>query len=381
VSANVDLDLLDSVERLEAADPGGMLRAVATSGAQVRLAVAMLREHAAELQHLSDAGRPRSVVVAGMGGSAMAGDVAGAVAGSASPVPIVTYRGYSLPGWVGALDLVIAVSCSGETEETLEVFAEAQRRGCRLVVVASAGSTLALAAEEAGALFLPIDPGGRSPRASMWALAVPVLAVLDRVGLVDVDATAMARLADVLDGTSQQCGVMALVDDNPAKQLAIEVVGTLPMVWGTTMLGAVAAYRFMAQLAENADLPSVHGSLPEANHNQVVTLGGAFAEHDDAELFRDRLDGPRPWPALRLVLLRDADEHPQVAKRAAVSQELAQERAVPTTVLSVDDGTALERFAALVQLMDFATVYVALVVGIDPCEIVPITSLKERIAR
>jgi glucose/mannose-6-phosphate isomerase len=381
MSPRADLELIDSVDRLESADTENMLRVVASSGAQVRQAAAMLLDQAAELDRLADAGRPRAIVITGMGGSAMAGDVAAAVAGSAAPLPISTYRGYTLPGWVGALDLVIAVSCSGETEETLEVFAEAQRRGCRLVAVGSEGSTLAAAAQEAGVPLLPVDGGGRPPRASLWALTVPVLAVLARFGIVELDGPALARVADVLDATSQRCSVAATVEVNPAKQLAVEVVDTLPMVWGTTPLGAVAAYRFMAQLAENADLPSVHGALPEANHNQVVTLDGAFAQHDDDELFRDRVEGPRAWPSLRLVLLRDEDEHPQVAKRAEVSLELALERAVPATVLIEDSGTPLERFAAMVQLIDFATVYVALVVGVDPSQIAPITMLKQRIAR
>jgi glucose/mannose-6-phosphate isomerase len=341
----------------------------------------MLIEHAAELDRLTEAGRPRAIVITGMGGSAMAGDVAGAVAGSAAPLPITTYRGYTLPGWVGTLDLVIAVSCSGETEETLEVFAEAQRRGCRLIAVGSEGSTLAAAARDAGVPLFPVDGGGRPPRASLWALTVPVLTVLARFGLVDLDSAALARLADVLDATSQRCGINAPLDSNEAKQLAAEIIDTLPMVWGTTPLGAVAAYRLMAQLAENADLPSVHGALPETNHNQVVTLDGAFAARNDADLFRDRVDGPGPAPSLRLFLLRDADEHQQVAKRAEVSLALAAERSVPSTVLSEDAGTPLERFAAMAQQIDFATVYVALATGVDPNDIAPITSLKERIAR
>lgn len=379
--SRVDADLLDAVERLEAADEGGMLRAVASSGAQVRQAASMLLDHAADLARLAEAGRPRSVVITGMGGSAMAGDVAAAVAGSASPLPITTYRGYTLPGWVGALDLVIAVSCSGETEETLEVFAEAQRRGCRLVAVGSEGSSLAAAALDAGVPLLPVDPGDRSPRASLWALAVPLLGIMASLDLVQVHGTELARLAEVLDATSQRCGVAVPVDANAAKQLAVELIDAIPMVWGSTDLGAVAAYRFMAQLAENADVPSAHGALPEANHNQVVTLDGPFAEYDEDDLFRDRVDGPRPRTSLRLIILRDGDEHPQVAKRADVSLDLAQERRIPTTVLLEESGTPLERFAALVQQIDFATVYLALVLGVDPTAIAPITSLKARIAR
>lgn len=381
MSARNDVDVLDSASGLEAGDPGGMLRATASSGAQVRQALAMLAAHADDLAHIAAAGRPRAIIVAGMGGSAMAGDVAAAVAGITAPLPLTTLRGYTLPGWVGALDLVITVSCSGETEETREVFAEAHRRGTRLVAVAAEQSSLAEAAREAGVLVLPVDGGGRAPRASMWALAVPVLGVLDALGVIDADATTLGRLADLLDATSAECGVGVPVDANPAKQLALELLDTLPMIWGTTTLGSVAAYRFMAQLAENADVPGVHGELPEANHNQVVTLDGPFAARSDDELFLDRVEGPRVAPRLRLFLLRDIDEHPQVAKRAAVSQDLAEERSVPVTVVEFTVGTPLERFAAVVQRIDFATVYLALVLGVDPSAIAPITALKERIAQ
>ena len=124
-------DLLDSPAELEAGDRSGMLRAVASSAAQVREAAALCTE--AGLARLREEDRPRAVVVLGMGGSGIAGDVLVAVAGSTCPVPIVSHRGHGLPLWVGAADLVIAVSCSGRTEETLSALEEAVRRGCRLL--------------------------------------------------------------------------------------------------------------------------------------------------------------------------------------------------------------------------------------------------------
>ena len=121
---------LDDVALLETADPSSMLRQVASSAAQVREAARAAAD--ASLDELAAGGRPRAIVVTGMGGSGIAGEVLAAVAGQGCPVQVTTVHDYRLPGWVGAADLVIAVSCSGATEETLSAAEEAVRRGCRL---------------------------------------------------------------------------------------------------------------------------------------------------------------------------------------------------------------------------------------------------------
>ena len=132
---------LDDPDEIEAADPGNMLRQVASSAAQVRSALLATQE--TDFSELVAAGRPRAIVVSGMGGSGIAGDVLAAVCGTGSAAQIVSVHGYQLPGWVSAADLVIAVSCSGSTEETLAAAEDAVRRGCRLVGVGGASSPLA----------------------------------------------------------------------------------------------------------------------------------------------------------------------------------------------------------------------------------------------
>ena len=129
----LDETILDSPDRLSAGDPGDMLRAIATSGAQVRQAAALAAD--VDLEQLVIDGRPRAVVVLGMGGSGIAGDILAALCGYESPVPVIVSKGYGLPGWVGAADLVCGVSCSGTTEETLSGFEEALRRGSRMLGV------------------------------------------------------------------------------------------------------------------------------------------------------------------------------------------------------------------------------------------------------
>ena len=379
MNAVIDEALLDDPTRLSAGDPGGMLLASATAGAQVREAI--LRTGEADLGPVVADGRPRSMLVAGMGGSGITGDVLVAVGGVACPVPLTAHRGYRLPGWVGPMDLVVAVSCSGRTEETLAVTDEALRRGCRVVTVGQVGSPLAERADGRRAIHLPVDPAGRMPRSNLWALAVPVLVLADAMDLMSVPRAVLDEVADRLDTTSAQCAPGVETYANPAKRLALDLAGTLPYVWGSSEIAGVAAYRLACQLAENAKYPAVSGVLPEVHHNQVVALAGAFgsAAADDGDLFRDRVDDAPGWPALHLLLLRDSEEQPELARRREATLLLAEQNDIGVQELLASGEHPLARLASLIAPTDFASVYLALAQGIDPTPVEPIDYLKERI--
>ena len=370
IDADVAADRLDDPELIEAADPGAMLRQVASSAAQVRTAVRTCAE--ADLSALAGPDRPRAIVVAGMGGSGIAGDVLDAVCGNGAAVQVVTSHGYQLPGWVGASDLVIAVSCSGSTEETLGAATEAARRGCQLVGVGGAGSPLEGIATQAGAPFIPVASAGM-PRSTLWGLSIPLIAVAERAGVIEVGEEAYEAAAAALERVSYECRVTSESFVNPGKMLALELFGTLPVIWGTSPLAGVAAKRFAAQLNENAKYPGIAGELPEANHNQVVAFDGPFAPGTTGA------DADSGFP-LRLVLLTDTDEHPQVTRRRQASAELASERGIGVSELPMAGQHALERFASVVQMIDYATVYLGIASGVDPTPIEIIQDLKERIA-
>jgi glucose/mannose-6-phosphate isomerase len=361
-------DRLDDAQLVEAADPGGMLRQVASSAAQVRSAVRTCAE--VDLSPVTAAGRPRAVVVAGMGGSGIAGDVLAAVVGEASATQVVTTHGYQLPGWVGAADLVIAVSCSGSTEETLTVAIEAARRGTHLVGVGAAGSPLEDVAIQARAPFIPVTSAGM-PRSTLWGLSIPLIAVAEQAGLVEVGEEVYESAAATCEEIAFQCRPTSESFVNPGKSLALDLMGTLPVIWGSSPLAAVAAKRFAAQLNENAKYPGIPGELPEANHNQVVAFEGPFAPGT-------ALEASSGFPQ-RLVLLADQAEHPQVARRRAASAELATERGVRVTELQMTGEHPLQRFASVVPLIDYATVYLGIASGVDPTPIEIIQELKERI--
>ncbi len=352
------------LDALPAGDPEGMLLAVASSGAQVRQAAGVTA--AAGLSALVADGRPRALLVCGMGASATAGDVLAAVAGLGCPVPIMSHRGYGLPGWAGVADLVVAVSCSGRTPETLSALEEAVRRGCRLLVVGAAGSPLEELAARGRGVFVPVPPG-RAPRASLWSLAVPMVVAADRLGLLPAGAAELEEAATTLEQVAVRCRPDADVGFNPAKTLAQDLDGALPVIWGASPLTAAAAYRLACQLNENAAVPATWGVLPEAAHTQVAVWDGSWSSGPlaEADLFRDRED-ELVRPVLRVVLLRDPDEHPEVRRCAEATTELARERGIGVSSLLAEGGCALARLASLVCLTDFASTYLALLGGIDP---------------
>ncbi len=359
-SAVLNEDLLDELDALEAADPDGMLRAVAGAPAQFREAITTANE--AGLDATAELGRPRALVVAGMGGSGIAGDVLGAVAGPSAPVPVLTHRGYGLPGWIGPADVVIAVSCSGRTEETLSAAEEAVRRGARIVTVGAADSPLADLGARGRGQHVPVPPG-LVPRARIWSLVVPLLVAGDRLGVCHVPGDDLAATADLLDLLTERYKSAKESFLNPAKALALAFAEPLPVVWGTSPLAGVAAYRAACQFNENADRPAVWGTVPEVNHNQVVPF-----------------DDPTAPDRFRLLYLRDTGEHPSVARRVEISQELARERGIGVDEVVAEGDSTVARLASLVAAVDFTTTYLALLLGVDPSAMDPIVQLKRRLA-
>ncbi|MEZ0074971.1 SIS domain-containing protein [Planotetraspora sp. GP83] len=382
--ARFEPDRLDDQSYLAEGDPSGMLRSVASAAAQVRTAYRAAVE--AGVARMVANGRPRAIVVAGMGGAGISGDVLDAVCGNGTPLPIITVRGYRLPGWVGAADLVMVVSRSGNSEETLALAAEAVRRGSPTLGVGAADSPLAALVARGGGTFVPVSSGANQPRAALWELLVPLVVAASEMNLVKAGEDVFEAVATRLEDISHRCRPSSESFINPGKTLAMELAGSIPLVWGTSPIAAVAAHRLACQLNENAKYPAIWGEIPEVHHNQVATLDGPLAGRDIfADPFADEPDEPGgpggPAARLRLVLLRDVEEHPQVAKRRVVSVRLAEDRGVPVSEVLAEGGHPLERLATLVGLGDYASVYLALGYGIDPTAVSAIAELKARISQ
>jgi glucose/mannose-6-phosphate isomerase len=375
---------LDDPDALAASDPGGMLRAVAAGGPQIREAMQLVSE--TDLASLGDEGRPRAVVIAGVGTAARAGEVLAAVAGPRSPVPVLAHRSPGVPGWVGAADVVVAVSGSGHSPEAMAAAEAAARRGARLVAIGAPNTPLQSVAERARAPFVPV-PRRAPARASFWGLVVPVLLAGRGLGLIKVAEADLAETAARLDDDAERCRESAEAFVNPAKALALDLAGSVPVIWGSSPLAAVAAGRFADLLSTNARYPAVEGSLGEVGRGRIGLLDGVFGGLAEAD--RDIFADPMPEGGstrLHLVLLRDgglADENESHGEPAEVEERraeavaaLARRRGIRCTVLTAEGGSPLERLASLVAVPDFASVYLALAHGLDPMGVPAVGELK-----
>ena len=384
---HVDEALLDNPEALAAADPGGMLRATASAGAQVRESASLAAE--ANLSSIAEEGRPRAVVVAGQGTAALSGDVLATVAGPGCPVPVLVHRSAGVPGWVGAADVVIAVSGSGRSPEALAAADAAARRGARLVAIGPPDTELQSVAERARAPFIPI-PRRAPARASIWSLAVPVMFAARALNLVKLAEADLAETATRLDADAERCRPSAESFVNPAKSLALDLAGSVPVVWGSSPLAAVAARRFADTLSANARYPVVAGALGEAGRGSVGLIDGVYGGLAEAD--RDIFADPEDWEEnsatrLRVVLLRDggltendgSDPEPTELeeRRAEALQESAERRAVRVSVLTAEGASPLERLASLIAVPDFASIYLAMAHGLDPMAVPAVSEMKD----
>ncbi|HEV7965671.1 MAG TPA: SIS domain-containing protein [Actinoplanes sp.] len=381
-----DASLLDDEKAMLANDPGGMLRATASAGAQVRESAALAAE--ADLSVLADEGRPRAVVVAGIGTAGLTGSILATVAGHRCQVPIIGHRSAGVPGWVGAADVVIAVSASGRSPEALAAADAAARRGARLVAIGNPDSELQAMAERARSPFIPV-PRRAPARASLWGLTIPVLLAARSLGLVKLAEADIAETATRLDADAERCRAGAESFVNPAKSLALGLAGSIPIVWGSSPLATVAARRFADTLAANARYPVMAGALGEAGRGRVGLLDGVFGglAESQRDIFADPdEEDDETRTRLRLVVMRDGGLNPEdeadepVAveeRRADAVVTLAERRGVRCDVITAEGGSTLERLASLVAVPDFASLYLALAHGLDPMAVPAINEMKE----
>ncbi|MFF0445461.1 SIS domain-containing protein [Streptomyces sp. NPDC004609] len=376
----LDESLLDDPEALARADRRGLLRGAADAGARVRTAA----RHAAEagIAELKPEGRPRAVLIAGSGTAAGGvADLIGALAGAAAPVtrlhptgvaPAAGALRWALPGWAGSLDLLLVVTTDG-SEPGLALLAEqAYRHGCSVVAVAPQRSPLAEAVDGTHGLVVPMATAPHeldeetlaAGPGSLWALFTPLLALLDRVGLLEAPPETLARVADRLDRAAERCGPAIATYSNPAKTLAAELADSLPLIWTEGTGAAPAGRRFAAVLAELAGRPALAAELPEAlPAHGVLLVGGLAAGADPDDFFRDRVAEAQALRA-RVVLLRDRPTGGLTAAPAA--RELALSHDTAISELEPEDGTDLESIAELLGVTDFAAVYLALATADTP---------------
>jgi glucose/mannose-6-phosphate isomerase len=301
-----------------------------------------------------------NVVVLGMGGSGIAGDVLAAVAGPEMAVPVSVVKSYELPAFVGTDSLVFAVSFSGDTEETLAAATSAYEAGATVVAV-TAGGALGKMAGERGSAVLAVPGDIPQPRAALGAMAVPPLVVLERLGLLsDVTPRLGAVVASLARRRDQLVG-----DRSPAAEVARRIDRTIPLVYGSAGPVAVAAQRWKAQVNENAKTPAFASVVPELCHNELAGWGQ---------------DGDVTRQVLTLVTLRHDGEHPQVARRFALLEDAMLEIVADIVEVRTEATGGLTGFFDLSLFGDFVSLHLAGHEGVDPGPVPALADMKARLA-
>ncbi|MEM3823825.1 MAG: bifunctional phosphoglucose/phosphomannose isomerase [Candidatus Bathyarchaeia archaeon] len=344
---------LDNIERIKKIDKSNMLSFCVNSSKHYEEAAKIARKFS--ITHP----KPQKIIVAGMGGSAIGGELLKDWARDKALVPIEVEREYSLPAYADKNTLVFVVSYSGETEETLSVFLDAIRRGCMIVCVSSGGKLLEFA-EKFGLSFIPI-PSGMPPRAALPYLFMPLLIALEKIGLVSKVGTEISEAVKILEKVSSENSPEKPSSVNFSKTLALNINGTVPVVYGFGFYRSVAQ-RFKQQFNENSKIPSKWEFLPELNHNEIVGWeeAGKMAENFSA------------------IFLRDGEEPKEIRDRIEVTKELmCKEKVKVFEVWSVGESR-LAKMLSTISIGDFTSVYLALLRRVDPTPVKTIAMLKEK---
>jgi glucose/mannose-6-phosphate isomerase len=342
-------------EAVEMVDPRGMLGDILAQPLQ--LGDALWRAQSADVERRD---RPGGLVVCGMGGSAIGGDLATAALGDRATRPITTVRGYALESWTGPDSLVLCASYSGNTEETLACFEAAGAAGAGRVALTT-GGRLAEAAREEGVPVIGV-PAGMQPRAAVLYMIVATLECAALCGAAPGLHSEIDTATALLERLVEEWGPESS-DDSHAKSIAGTLQGTVPVVHGSGPTVAPAR-RWKTQINENADAPAFWGELPEANHNEICGW-----------------DRGREVAPLSAVFLEDPDQHPRVEKRIELTCAEVERSGAQAVRVGARGDSRLERVLSLVLLGDLVSVYLAVLDGVDPTPVEPIERFKAALAK
>ncbi|PJA29934.1 MAG: bifunctional phosphoglucose/phosphomannose isomerase [candidate division Zixibacteria bacterium CG_4_9_14_3_um_filter_46_8] len=346
---------LDAIKKLDGND---MFSKLIQFPDQIRSAISVGYEFIPS-QILS--GRILNIVVAGMGGSAIGGDLARSYLSQDLKVPMMVHRDYALPGFVDENSLVIVASYSGSTEETLSAYSEGKRKKAKIIVISSGGE-LSLKAQQDGTPLIKI-PEGFMPRAALGYLFFPILIALAKIGICSESKNMLLNVADFLEGRIPL--FLPGVDEksNPAKSIARKLYNRIPIIYSARKHYDAVSLRFKGQLSENSKSLAFCNVFPELNHNEFVGFEKLAINEDK----------------LIVLIIRDQNDYDSIRKRMDIVSEMLEERGIETLIIQSRGELLLERIFSLIQLADFSSFYLAILNDCDPTPIDAIERLKREL--
>lgn len=302
--------------------------------------------------------RPAQILICGMGGSAISGDLIRTQLIGACDVPVVVHRGDKLPRFAGPQTLAVFMSYSGNTGETLGCLRDAIERGVPSVVVTSGGTAGQLAAKHG---FPAVDvPPGWQPRAALGDLFFALLGVVSQVaGCADPDVPATVRRLRAL---RDRFAASVPTDANPAKSLALAIHGKTPIIVGATPTTEAVALRWKSQFNENAKQTALYAVLPEMTHNDIVNMT-ATPHHQHV-----------------ILACTDPADSPFVRRQREHAMDIIGPHVAEVLEVKGEGETLLERQLTAIYLGDWVSVYLAFLHGVDPTPVDAIGQLKGRMA-
>lgn len=304
----------------------------------------------------------RNIVVTGLGGSAIGGDILRTYALSQAKIPVLVNRDYDMPEFVNSDSLVLVVSYSGNTEETVSAYHQALKRGAFIIAVTSGGKLSDLAHSD-GIATIKV-PGGLSPRAATGYLFAPMALILEDLGIIWGAKNDLEETIRVLQDIRKEIHP-GVNQDNEARMIARELKGNLPLIWGSSAHSETAALRWKTQINENAKCPVFFNVFPELNHNEIVGF----------EVPPDIL------AHIVVILLRDSGDHERVQKRADITTGIIVDRVRKVIEVKARGESFLAKFYSLAYIGDYTSFYLALEYGINPTPVGTIDYLKSELAK
>lgn len=352
------MSLLDDPTTIKKIDSGNVYELVYEFPSQLQDALSI----ALEFPLPSLAGDEiKRVVVTGMGGSAIGGDLARSYLAAELKTPFFISRNYTLPRFVDFSSLVFVSSYSGNTEETLSAYQEAKNVGAKIISISSNGKLLELSKKD-GFPFLRIPPG-YPPRAALGYSFAPIIVLLERMGFVSGKIDDLKKTIEFLSSARENYGVQQGSEKNKAKKIAGDFLGRLPIIYSGTDHFDVVGYRWKGQICENSKCLCFNNVFPEFNHNELV--GWEILSGMENKIV--------------VVILKDQMDHPQIKKRMEIVKGMIQKKGVKLIEVESDGENLLCRIFSLIQLGDFVSFYLAILNQVDPRPVKPIDYLKSRL--
>lgn len=302
------------------------------------------------------------IIVSGLGGSAIAGDMAAAVRAKDLPVPMLMSRDYSLPAYVTDRSLVICASYSGITEETLSSYADARRRGASIVCITSGGKLAEMA--ETDGVDLILVPGGQLTRFSTGYMFIAVLFAIEKLGIVPPISGQLPAALELLRRARQEWSPEVPSEDNDAKLIAQELYTRIPLMYGSSGISGVISFRWKCQFNDNAKIHAFSNTFPELHHNEI--LGWELASLQ--------------CESFAAIFIRDPADTSRVADKVRVVSTLIP-RGFMIRDIILEGQNDLEKLLWGFYLGDIASIYLAVCYDVDPSANTGIDRLKEELVR